>query len=64
MNGYNDIPFMKFAFGLFIIALPAIIMAESGHSDYLWGYVVLILISFLVYQYKGVSTFAAFVQNA
>jgi hypothetical protein len=60
---YNEISFPKFFMGLIVIVIPAVVMNELGWQSWVWGYVLLILISFAVFQSRGLGKFASYVNS-
>lgn len=53
---------LQFALALVILAIPAALLQESNREA-AWAYVFLILLSFIVFQWPGLSRFAAFVRR-
>lgn len=60
LAGYNKINFSQFLLGGFIVTLPLLAIKREDWKN---GYVLLILISFAVFNYKGLQKFTNYVSN-
>jgi len=63
MKNYSNIKFGSFVLGVIVVALPAIALEQLGYSDWLWGYIILILIMFIVYHSTGLKAFSSFTKS-
>jgi hypothetical protein len=60
-GGYVDIPLGRFLLGLGAVSVPVIYMQYSGREDWAGKYILLIVLGFLVVNYRGLETFVNYV---
>lgn len=60
---YREISFWKFALGLAVVSVPALLLEAQGEDEWAWRYVGLILIGLIVVNAGGIAAFMNFVRR-
>jgi len=57
---YRKIPFVRLALGAVIVAVPALLLEQTGRTRWAWAYVGLILLMMAVFYSDGLTKAANF----
>lgn len=58
-TGYSHQKPLSFFLALVVMSIPVVYLENTGNDRYAWGYVILIVVMYAVFQYQGLSNFIA-----
>lgn len=63
VSGYADIKLIPFLVAAGVVALPIAYLKTTNQNQWVWKYILLIVLSLVIYYQQGISRFAQFMTD-